>query len=295
LHDYDEAIHLDPTNPINFVRRAFARTKLKDFDEAIQDCTRAVGLDAECDAALKLRGDAHLWQGHPDDAIKDFGESLRCNPKNAATFRARATAWVDKKDYEKALLDLDEAILLQPQNALPFKTRGVCHLAQEKPQQAIADLSEAIQRDPNQATLYDLRAAAYIANGDFSSALQDSEKTVRLDPNDVGGHLHLALLLATCDDAKIRDGKKAINHGVWACGLSEWKYDQAIAVLAAAYAEAGDWENATRFQKTVIEMSKNEQQKLEREKGLFRYEKREPLRVFKGLKPSQFVPTLARP
>lgn len=107
--------------------------------------------------------------------------------------------------------------------------------------------------------------------------------------------MNFALLLATCGDARVRDGKKAVSQGVWACGLSNWKFDQAVEVLAAAYAEADDWENAIRFQKKVMEMSQNDQQKLERGQVLERYQKREPLRLFDDVKPSQFVPTLARP
>jgi hypothetical protein len=85
----------------------------------------------------------------------------------------------------------------------------------------------------------------------------------------------LAWLRATCPEPGMRDGKEAVQLAVKACDLSEWKNWGTIDTLAAAYAEIGDFDQATNYQQCVLQMVNppTDQRKLQQRLALYREHK----------------------
>lgn len=110
----------------------------------------------------------------------------------------------------------------------------------------------------------DLALAASIARelgyarffkGDFDGALTDFNETLKIDPSHAGAQIDLALLMGTCPDEKLRDGKHAVEYATKACKKVNWKGANWLDILAAAYAESGDFDKAVEWQQKAIEQA----------------------------------------
>ena len=76
----------------------------------------------------------------------------------------------------------------------------------------------------------------------------------------------------------LRDGKRAIDYGTKACELTKWENAIYLDTLGAAYAEAGDFDAAVKWQTKAVELAPNKASKEGCQQHLDLYKKKMPLR-----------------
>ena len=84
----------------------------------------------------------------------------------------------------------------------------------------------------------------------MDEAIAQYQKALQIKP-DSRALNNLAWLLATCPDARLRDGVQAVKYAEQACELTHYGVTL-VGTLAAAYAEAGRYDDAMAARKSSL-------------------------------------------
>jgi tetratricopeptide (TPR) repeat protein len=168
--------------------------------------------------------------------------------------REKADKAFQKGDFAAAIGFYTITVSLNPHDASAFYSRGASYANMGQFPLAIADFNESIKLKPQWDTFY-TRGRAYENSGKYGEAIADFYAALALKPDNFGTvaiQNELAWLLATCTDDTLRDGKKAVSVALSAWKNSGQKSRAVMDTLAAAYAEAGDFVDAAKWEQQFL-------------------------------------------
>jgi cytochrome c-type biogenesis protein CcmH/NrfG len=106
-------------------------------------------------------------------------------------------------------------------------------------------------------------AAVLAAQGRADEEVFQLNEAARISPDSAEALNNLAWTLATSPDANIRNGARAVQLAQHACELTHFEKTIFIGTLAAAYAEAGQFDDAmATAQKAIALARENGEQEL---------------------------------
>jgi tetratricopeptide (TPR) repeat protein len=253
INDYTEAIKLNPQED-TYSSRGMVYADMNNYDKAIEDFSEAIKLDSNKPNVYLLRGGAFRDKHDYDNAIKDYTEAIRLDANSVNTILNRAGVYRAKEDYDNAIKDYTEAIRLDANAVDTILLRGITFKDKQDYDNAIKDYSQVMQVDPNAIDAYLLRGIAFKYKQEYDKAINDFSEATRLDPKDPRSFNKIAWIYATCPKGSLRDGKKAVEYATKACELSNWKDAENLGTLAAAHAECGNFKAAVSWQKKAMDL-----------------------------------------
>jgi serine/threonine-protein kinase len=222
----NRTIKLKPNYTVGYIQVGLARRETNDLPGAVAAFKKAAELDPQLSDPYCLLGEVFLLQG-------DWGaaaDSYRKGTDRACTF---AVYWKEGGRTPR-LTDQLRKLKHQPK--------------------AIAVFQKATELDPGDFLSCYILGQVFEQQGRHVDAEQAYLRAIKAQPAFVPAHGWLAWLLATCSDDKARDGKRAVKYATTACELTGWNDPLCLDTLAAAYAEAGRFDEAVRFQTSALEV-----------------------------------------
>ena len=167
-----------------------------------------------------------------------------------------------KGEYEKARQYFDAAIGQDPKAWPLYLNRANIFVHQRKFDLAVQDLNTVLRLRPGVLLVQVLRGQIHEHLGNYSSVLADYDRVVSITSslplNSAFAQNSRAWLRATCPGASFRNGKQALADAKSACNETSWSEVAYIDTLAAAHAEAGDFDSAIQFEQRAIKGAREE-------------------------------------
>jgi tetratricopeptide (TPR) repeat protein len=238
-------------------KRGETRAEAGQEDEALADFEQSIKLDPSRWLALHNRGVSYGMLGNLDAALADFNRVIQLNPNFVKALYNRGELRFKKGDLNGAIADYTAVIRLEPQDSGALTSRGFAHYSRGDYRNAVQDYNRAIQINPNNAEALTLRGDAQADQARFDQAVADYQLAVKANPDYGRVYQSSAWLRATCPVAQFRNTAVALRNAQKAIDLDGENDHRYLESLAAAQANAGEFNDAKATQARAIEAAKS--------------------------------------
>jgi tetratricopeptide (TPR) repeat protein len=271
MSEYREALRLQSDFDTAHIMFGMLLAKEKKFDEAVSHYQAALKIEPESAAAQSDWGMALMQQGRWQESIAHYEQALRLDATLAEAHGNLGIAYLQMGRLAEGTTALQAALKLKPGD-----TETRFNLAQAlNQQQQWAEAAELLKPLVlSQTTNFNVQFQYGLDLehlGQTSDAMSHYAAALRQNPDFPDALQHRAWIAATDARPELRNGTQAVEMATRACDLTGQNRPSMLLTLAAAYAEAGRFEDALATVGKAEELAKTQGKKeLEAEAGRLR-------------------------
>jgi tetratricopeptide (TPR) repeat protein len=272
-----KAIELDPQSAAAHYHLGLVLAREGKIDPAITQWRTAIQLPGGFPDACNRLGLALLSKGLADEAITSFSQEIKHHPNAADARNNLGMALLQQGRIAEAREQFQESLQITPNSASAHANLGIALGLEGKPEAAEKSFEQAVSLEPQVPRYHFDLAHARRGRGLTSDSRAEYSLGLRLDPSWPEAANQSARLLATDAHASGRQGALAVRLAEEACEATDYERVAYLDTLAAAYAEAGRFEDAVRMaQKALTMAAESSANRPAIEARLRLYERRQP-------------------
>ena len=214
------------------------------MEEAIAQYQMALEIMPDDEEVHNNLGNVFLQQGRMEEAISCYQKALEINPNHAKAHNNLGNAFRQQGRLEEAIAHFQKALAINPDYAEVHNNLGVVFTQQGRIEGAISQFQKALEIKPDYAEAHYNLGNAFLQQGHVEEAIAHFQKALAIKPDYAEAQNNMAWVLATCPQASLRNGIKAVGLAERANQLTSGENPVILATLAAAYAEAGRFPEA---------------------------------------------------
>ena len=264
LAEYDRAVLLDPRNGTMYRGRAWVKSLLLRYDEALTDAGKAVELAPDDFSALGLQAVLAYTVGNEELYEKARKAALA---KVANDTQTDWSAWIHSESVKTRRMHLGSAFEKKPpEKAEDWMWRGLYRSLTDREKDAESDFRQAIKLKPAGVTeAYTAMFEILDKHEDYKGRMDLFESRAKAAPDSFAAVSDLAGELLNSKDAALRDPKRALPLAQKAADLTNHKSAPAEDTLALALFNNGQVAKAYEIQKHAIELLPKDMSAADRE------------------------------
>jgi protein O-mannosyl-transferase len=227
------------------------------LEEAIDAFQNALKLDPSKSDAHQNLGLALARKGKLQESLIHFRDAARLDPENVRVHNTYAVMLGAAGRTDEAMQEFQIALRLAPDSAATHANLANLLAKQHARDEAMAHYSEALRLDPAFVEAHYYIASLLLEEGRGEDAAAHYIAALQTKPDYVPAMVSLAWIYATAGgEWGSQHAAEAVRLAERACQLSGRKQSGPLATLAAAYANAGRFEEAVKTGEEAFSIAK---------------------------------------
>ena len=227
-------------------------------DDAIAVARQAVDRHAHSAHAHGVLGAAYTRNGNLSEALQHLQKAAELDPKLPRVHFNLANTLAQRGQLTEAISEYETELNNYPGFAEGHNNLANALLRAGRPDEALEHLQTALTLNPNYPEARNNLAIVLSQKGRMSEAVAEWNKTLAIDPNNLEAECNLGWVLSTFRDSTVRNGARAVELTQRALRISDGKNARIWRLAAAAYAEAGQFDNAIKAAQSGITVAESE-------------------------------------